>query len=409
MEIVGYLVGIVFFIILEGFFAGSEIALVSTDRNKILSYYKRFNYKFLKDFYDNPEDYITLTMLGYTVSIVFTSTFYTLTIMSLVPYVRFLSGLEVLFSTTIVLFTLVLGEIIPKSLFQKHAEKLIIPSLWLLEKLKTITAPILKLSRLVSRTITDKLKDRFVEKLNRKDLLQLISYVGNSEFDIVYNTLSLKDKRLSEVFKPLYQVVMVSEDTVVYNVLKWMKESKYTKLPVYRSRVDNIVGYVELFDLIDKPDLDKVKNYVKPVIVLPEFATLYTALKSFSTSYEKMGIVVDEKGIVLGIFTIDDIFKEVIGYIGDEQTKEPEEIKEVEKDKWVISAEVTKDELENYLKIKLPDGPYNTIGGLLLHISEKIPTKGEVFEYGDLRFKILQSDSKKIIKVMLERVQGENH
>ncbi len=408
MEIVGFLVGVVFFIILEGFFAGSEIALVSVDRNRVLSYYKRLSYKFLLDFYQHPEDYITLTMLGYTISIVLASTFYTLAVMSLVPYLPFLEGLEVLFSLSLVAFTLVLGEVIPKSLFQRHAEKLLIPSLWILEKIKTLVHPLLKIVRLISRLMTDRLRNRFLESLTLKDALQIVKELGNANYEMVHNALSLKEKRLSEVFRPLYQVVMVSEDTTVYNALKRMKESKYTKLPVYRARVDEIVGYVDMFDIMDKPDLEKVKNYARQVLVFPEFATVRSALKTFSSSGEKMGIVVDEKGIVLGIITLDDLIREVVGYIGDEQVESSEEVKEIEKDRWVMSAQVSKDEVETYTGVKLPDGPYSTLGGFILYLLGRVPAKGETLEYSNLRFKILQGDHRKVVKLMVEKhVHGE--
>ena len=123
MEIIGLLVAVVFFIILEGIFSGSEIALVKTDRSRILALYKKTKYEFLMDFYEKPEDYITLTMLGYTVSIVLATTFYTLIIFNLAETFKFLSGLEVLFSATLVVFTLIFGEFVPKGLFHKHSEK----------------------------------------------------------------------------------------------------------------------------------------------------------------------------------------------------------------------------------------------------------------------------------------------
>jgi putative hemolysin len=129
---------VVFFVILEGIFSGSEIALVKTDRSRILALYKKTKYEFLMDFYENPEDYITLTMLGYTVSIVLATTFYTLIIFNLAETFKFLSGLEVLFSATLVIFTLIFGEFVPKGLFHKHSEKVLVPSLWFLSKLKRV-------------------------------------------------------------------------------------------------------------------------------------------------------------------------------------------------------------------------------------------------------------------------------
>jgi CBS domain containing-hemolysin-like protein len=114
---------------LEGIFSGSEIALVKTDRSRILALYKKTKYEFLMDFYENLEDHITLTILGYAVSIVLATTFYTLIIFNLAETFKFLSGLEVFFSATLVIFTLIFGEFVPKGLLHKHSEKVLVPSL----------------------------------------------------------------------------------------------------------------------------------------------------------------------------------------------------------------------------------------------------------------------------------------
>jgi len=123
MEILGFILGTLFFILLEAFFAGSEIALVSVDRGRVLNLYRRTKQEFLKDFHDNPEEYITLNTLGYTISIVFASTFYTLAVLQLSEYLPLIKGFEVILSSTLVIFTLLLGEILPKKLISKTCRK----------------------------------------------------------------------------------------------------------------------------------------------------------------------------------------------------------------------------------------------------------------------------------------------
>ncbi|MEJ7554263.1 MAG: CNNM domain-containing protein, partial [Aquificaceae bacterium] len=228
MEILGFLLGVFFFVLLEAFFAGSEITLVSVDKGRVMNLYRRTKQEFLRDFYENPEEYITLTMLGYTVSIVFASTFYTLAVIKLSDYLTLIRGLEVIFSASLVVFTLLLGELLPKSLFQKHAERLILPSLWVLSKLKTFTKPLLTLARAVSRLITKTLKEKYQERLHREDLIRLLegTAVREENLRIALRSITMRDLFATEEIRPIKEVVMVEENAGIEQVMGLMKESQ---------------------------------------------------------------------------------------------------------------------------------------------------------------------------------------
>ncbi len=405
METLGLLLGVFFFILIEGFFAGAEIAIVSTDRSKVLAIYRKTGYRFLVDLHDNPEEYMTLTMLGYTVSIVFASTFYTLAVITLSNYIPYLKGYETLFSLTLVIFTLLFGEIIPKSLFQRHAEKLLIPSVWFLSKLKIIALPVLSLSRKTSRILTDFFRKRYKEVVSRKDMIKLLEEVELQEdrIKIAVKLLTLKESMVSEVMKPIYQVVMVDEVSNVGQTLRRMRESGFTKLPVYRTRIDNILGYVDIYDIIDNPTTSSIKEFIKPLIFFSEFTPLHYVLEAFRKSSGKMGIVVDERGIVLGVVTLDDLMREVLGQIGDSFVKSEEPIKEVERDKWVVDGMLEKHDFEKVVGIKFPEGPYTTVGGFVTYELKSIPRKGDSIVCCGLKFTVIQSDQRRAVKLMVTK------
>ncbi|WP_448584279.1 hemolysin family protein [Thermocrinis sp.] len=405
MEALGLLTSVVFFVILEGLFAGSEIALVKTDRSRVLALYKKTKYEFLKDFYDNPEDYITITMLGYTVSIVFASTFYTLIVLNLAKRFEFLLGFEVLFSATLVLFTLLFGEFIPKSLFHKHAERVLIPSVWLLSKLKKVLFPFLKVVRVMSKYISKRLEKLSKENISRKDLLSMLEDLSKEEeVQLVVKLLSAKDTLLSEVLRPIHEVVMINENFTVEQAVLEMKKSGYKRLPVYRSRVDDILGYVDLFDLV--PVYGKglsIREFIRPVAVFPEFASVEHVLKTFTETKEGLGIVVDELGVVLGIITVDDISAFFMGGLGTEELQE-DRVKEIEKDKWIVDGRLQIEDLERLLSVRFPKGLYSTVAGLIEYELKRVPSKGESLSIGQVRFKVVQSDGKRVQKVMVEKV-----
>ncbi len=405
MEIVGFLLGTFFFILLEGFFAGSEIVLVSVDRGLVLKLYKKTKKEFLKDFHENPEEYITLTMLGYTISIVFASTFYTLAIIKLSDYINFIKGFEVFFSATLVVFTLLLGEILPKSLFQKEAERLIYPSLWILSKLKSITSPLLTLSKLISRSITSLLRDKHQEKLKREDLIKIMESIASKEdhLQIALRILTLRDLFITEEIKPLQEVVMVEENTPSEQVLRIMEESGYRRLPVYRKRIDQIIGYVDFFDLIQNKHAKTIKELIRPIHYFSEFTKMEKVFEVFKESKEHVGAVFDERGNLLGIITWDDLQSYVIGGLGSGSMDEEEEILEVEKDKWIVDGGIEKEKLKRFFNIDLPEGPYTTLGGFLCFYTGEIPERGRVINYNGYTFKVLQRDERRIIKVMVEK------
>ncbi len=405
MEVLGFLLGAFFFVLLEAFFAGSEIALVSVDRGRVMNLYRKTKQEFLKDFYENPEEYITLTMLGYTVSIVFASTFYTLAVIKISDYLTFIRGFEVVFSASLVVFTLLLGELLPKSLFQKHAERLVLPSLWVLSKLKIFTKPILTLSRVVSRLITNNFKGRYQEKLEREDLIKLMEQITSKEesLRIALQSITMKDLFATEEIKPIKEVVMVEENASIEQVMSLMKESQYRRLPVYRKRVDQIVGYVDLFDLIQSKHAKSIRELIRPVHYFSEFTILDKVFESFKSSKEQMGVVVDERGNLLGIITWDDLQSYLIGGLYEGKIEEDEDIVEIEKDIWIAEGGIEKERTERLLSIKLPEGPYTTLGGFLSFMLKGFPEKGQVVEYEGYRFKVLQRDERRITKVRIEK------
>ncbi|MDQ7082298.1 MAG: CNNM domain-containing protein [Aquificota bacterium] len=222
MELIGFFIGVAFFILLEGFFAGSEIALLSADKGLLKAVVRKKKLSYVANFLENPEEYITLTMLGYTVSIVFAATLYTLALMNLTRYIPQISGYEVALAETLVILTIIFGEIIPKSFFQHYANRVVIPSLFILERLRIPLKPFLVLSRVISRAVSKHLA-RKRTSIRREDILDLLREkrtFTESESLMVSNIISFKDRRVGEIVRPLYETVMISENASVSQAIR---------------------------------------------------------------------------------------------------------------------------------------------------------------------------------------------
>ncbi len=406
MELIGFFIGVVFFIALEGFFAGSEIALLSADKGALKAVLRKKKYRFVEHFLDNPEEYITLTMLGYTVSIVFAATLYTLALMSLAKYFPAVSGYEVLLAETLVIFTITFGEIIPKSLFQHYANKLSIPSLFILDKLRIPLKPFLALSKVISRFISSRFARTHVS-VRREDIIELLREKKTfAEYEglIVSNILSFKDRRVGEIVKPLYEIVMISENASVSQAVEKIKESGYSRIPVYRVRVDEVVGYVSAYDLLNAQPQEPIKKYVRNILVFSEYTPLPQVVNEFKNRREHIAVVVDERGVIIGIVTLEDIFREIIGSIHTERGEE-ELIKEISKDRWIVDGKLELNELVRITGAKLPEGNYSTVGGFLSYLAGRVPKEGETFQVNGFLFKVVSSDERRVKKVLIEKTK----
>jgi CBS domain containing-hemolysin-like protein len=181
-----------------------------------------------------------------------------------------------------------------------------------------------------------------------------------------------------------------------------MKESGFSRIPVYRVRVDEIVGYVSAYDLIDKKPQEPIKKYIRSILIFSEYTPLQEVINKFNYKKEHMGVVVDERGAIIGIITLEDIVKEIIGEIhGDSSNGEL--IKEISKDKWIVDGKLELSEFVRMTGLRIPAGNYSTIGGYIAHLKGGIPSKGEVLRQNGYIFKVVEADDRRVKKILVER------
>jgi len=396
-------VSVLFFVLLEAFFSGSELALVSVNRAKLNLLAKKD--RALRDFLNNTESYITLTLFGYTFSIVLATVFYTYFWIKLSSEkYPFLKGYEPLLAETLLIFTLIFGEIIPKSIFMSNAEFLTPLVVKILYPLRRLFYPVVKSAELISKFLSKHLAQGN-KYLTKEELIKLLSGgrvdISKTKALIVANILSFRERTISEIVKPLYEVVTVEEDATVYEAGKKIKESGYSRLPVYAGTLQNIVGYVQAYDLLKAKESESIKKYIRPIKVIGEFERLKDVLDYFIKAKEHIAVVVDERGIVIGIVTLEDIVEEITGELYEKRVHEEEEIKQISPNRWIISANIEISELNKQFNLNIPKGIYSTLGGFIQYKLGKIPKKGETLSYKNYTLKVIDADEKKIKRVMV--------
>lgn len=407
MELIGYILGIIFFILLEGLFSGSEMAILSSNKSRLEAFVKKSNNSYkdmVSKFLKNQEEFLTFTLFGYTISIVFAASLYTIMLFDISKNVPILKHTYIFFSETLVLITIIFGEIIPKIIFQKYADKVILPVIFILYKLRFLFGFSSFLSKAIKH-IFFKYMSKPHSHVSRNTILKIISKeldVDKFESLILSNIVSFKERRAGEIVRPIYEVAMIEEGAVVEQAIYQMKSSGYSRLPVFRNTVNDILGYIRAFDIIDKDPNTPIGISIRPIQLFSEFSFLKDVLHEFKRKKEHIGAVVDERGVILGIITLEDVLKEIVGQISDDIRKEDQLLREIAKDKWLVDGRLEISEFSRILGIDLTGGPYTTVSGYITYHLGRIPQRNEVVNIGKFKFKIIDSDRRRILKVIVE-------
>lgn len=405
-------------LLLSAFFSGSEIAFVSANKLKIELERKqnKASGKLLGYFLDHSDFFIATMLVGNTISLVV----YALQMAILLdPLARDLFSVEfwVLISETIIATGIILitAEFLPKTLFRLQPNKMMsalaLP-LWIfLIVLSPITWLSVKISHLL---LTYVFKAQSPEGDNNRifsriDLATLmIDNNGDSsdedevdhDMKLFQNALDFGEVRLKECMIPRTEIVSVSVDDPVDVLRQRFIETGYSRILVYESHMDNLIGYVHHSDLFSKPD--HIKPLVRPVEAVPESMPANKLLTQLLDQQKNVVIVVDEFGGIAGLVTVEDVLEEIFGEIEDEHDKVDWEEVLVRDNEFRFSARHEIDYLNEKYHLNLPESDdFETLAGLLLSHNETIPRVGEVIRIGQFEFTILKASNIRIESVRL--------
>ncbi|RZD15001.1 MAG: HlyC/CorC family transporter [Candidatus Acidulodesulfobacterium ferriphilum] len=404
-----YIIIIIASIFFEGFFAGSEIGIISFDKIKVKHKETQGNKlaKFLLKMTKRPESTFSTSLIGNSVAYTTASILATAIIYryarSYTPFI-----VAVILTPIMVIF----GEIIPKMIYRRHANSLMLKSIPLLAAFGVIFFPIniifIAFSKFLNVIFKSKSKNVF---LTKDELIKVLTISGNieelKEYDkkIIKRIFDFRDKTAKDIMIPLINVVAVDEKASVKTARQILVESNYSRIPVYKDRIDNISGIAFAFDIYNMENMDKVvSDIAKPVLFIPETLKISTIMIRMQKSRQQMVVVVDEYGGASGIVAFEDILEEIVGEIRDETDEEEPMYKKIGKNTYIINARLTLDELSELFNLKIerhPEADYETVSGLIMDRLGRIPVPGEKFTIDNLTFTITQSTSKSLKEVIL--------
>ncbi len=232
--------------------------------------------------------------------------------------------------------------------------------------------------------------------------------IEHEEREMLYNVFDFADKEVSDVMVPRPEVVALDVEMPPELCLKAAVESPYTRYPLYRGTLDDIVGILHIRDLFRAAEEAggiakvKIEPLVRPAHVVPETKDLAALLREFRRTKEHMAVVIDEYGAMEGIVTLEDLLEEIVGEIEDEFDLPDESVEKVDERRIRIHGTFTIDDFNEEFHVDLPQEDYNTVGGFVFGELGHAPNLGDTIEYDGLRFTIIETQGNRIERLEVE-------
>ncbi|MBU0544817.1 MAG: hemolysin family protein [Proteobacteria bacterium] len=410
-----YILAIALCIVFQGFFSGSEMVILSANRIKLRQAAKR-GHKGAGRFIiliEKPEWSLATTSTGTNMFVIIASVFATVWLGGV-----FRNNSELFTILIITPVLLIFGEILPRTIFQQKADEIALKIAPLFVYASGIILPVTYLVFWTSRVFykligKETLKPNFY--ISKKELELALSIDGEGsdletgEKKLIRRVFQLFESNVSDVMVPLVDVTAISYKSTVGKAIEVINSTDYSRLPVYKGRIDNLIGIIQPFDLIHITDQNApIGPFIREVPFVPELKKAHDLLVLLQKTRNSIAIALDEYGGTVGIITIEDILEEVVGEINDEYDDDSKQFVRLGENKFLVKARMEIEHANEMMNLMIPKEDYETIGGFLLKQMGKIPRKGESVLFDNTRFTI-RSSSKKSIHTVIVEIPGKNH
>ncbi len=252
---------------------------------------------------------------------------------------------------------------------------------------------------------TEELELEIQELLEEGEEQGLISV---HEERLINSIFDFRETIASEIMTPSAEMVCADITTSIPELIRLINEEGYTRIPIYTENPDQIIGILHAKDLLRicsrETDADfQLKEFLNPVTFIPESKPLTELLREFQLKKMHMVIVVDEFGGVRGLVTLEDVIEEIVGEIDDEHDDEHSELRVVDERTVIVDAKIDIEEVEAHFRVSLPEGPFESVGGFIVHRLGKVPPSGTLVQENGLSFKVLGADPRRIKSIRIVR------
>ena len=317
--------------------------------------------------------------------------------------------------------TVIFGELAPKTFAVTHAEQISLTLARPIEIYIKLISPLVtvfnKLSNFIIRLFGGEVRPA-PQLLTEEEMKAMIKIgeeegtIEKEEKELLHNVFAFGDKKVTEAMVPRTEVVAIAEEAGVAEVLTLVEAEGYSRYPVIKETVDNIVGVLYVKDIVRKMAMEEVprntsiKGFVRDAYYIPESKMVTALLDDMQKNKFQIAIVVDEHGGTAGLITLEDIMEEIVGALQDEfeAIEAEKEVEILDERTFMVSGTTGLDEINELIGINIESEEFHTIGGFLFGLFGHLPKTGEQLRYHELRFLILEMDGRKIEKIKITKI-----
>ena len=421
-------------IIVNGFFAASEISLISLRKSRVRHLVKSGSAvaKRVQKLQEEPERFLSTVQIGVTLVGTLAAAIggviavkYLMPLLAAVPVAFIQKAAEPIALTLMVggitYVTIVIGELVPKSLAIRHSEKIAFFTSAPVDVLSRLLFLVLRILNVSSNAVLrlfnlEKAQESgFISEDEVKYLIREGRKRGvfePSEEDLIHSVFRFTDTVVKEVMIPRTDIVAVETGTNPDEILRTMNKKGFSRLPVYSGTIDNIIGVVYLKDILPLHIADKtfkLDSVLRKPYIVPPNKNVSVLLKEMREKRVHLALVMDEYGGTDGLVTMEDLIEEIVGDIRDEQEKVLREIEEIAANRYIVDGKTDIGKVNGRLAVKLPEDEFETVGGFVLGLFGRLPAEGDQIRYNNLMFTVLRLRKNRIARVRILKLSSENH
>lgn len=410
---------IFFLIFLNAFFVAAEFAIVKVRSSQVDIKMQQGSSRarLVRHIIDRMDGYLSACQLGITVSSlvlgfvgepymthIFESLFEKLDITVSTKVVRSISLVSGIVLITII--HMVVGEQVPKTMGIRYSLETSLLIAWPLRIFNAVFSPFVwiinKLTRLVLRIFGIHMTAEH-EEIHSEEELRLIlteseegGAIKQSEHELIQNVFEFDDRVVKSILVPRTKISAIDIDTEPKDILDRVIEEGYSRMPVYRDSLDNIIGVIFTKDLLKLIKLSRLtktdlEGIIRPAHFIPQSKRINDLLREFQTLHIQMAIVTSEFGGITGLVTMEDVIEELVGEIQDEYDEEKPAVEKKSDTEFIVNAMSSISDVNDVLPIALPESPhYESVSGLLNWMFGRIPAVNEKKEFGGYEFIVLK-------------------
>lgn len=426
-------------ILVNAFFAMSEIAVISLNDSKIEKMAENGDKKArqIKKLTENSSNFLSTIQIGVTLAgfltsasaaqsfaVMLTNAIAGTAVARVIP-LSVINGFSTVVITLIMsYFSLVLGELVPKKIAMQKSEKMAFMAAPVLTFVAAVTKPVVKFLSLSTNGVLRLLgidPNADEETVTEEEIRMMVDVGGekgvieDSQKEMIDNIFEFDDMDVADIMTHRTDMVCIDVTEKLDEAVNLAIENGFSRIPVYEEDPDNIVGMIYVKDFLkyvgsNLPKTKTIKDIMRKAYYVPETKSCSELFSEMTEKHVQMAVVVDEYGGTAGIVTLEDVLEAIVGNIQDEYDNEDEEISKIDESTFTVDGITDIEEVEEHLNKVFPEGDYDTIGGYIISVLGFLPQDGEMNQvvFENIRLTVLNVEDRRIGKVKVEILPQES-